>query len=75
VVRRRRERAEDGEVVLVLVERREIEQLLHRRAGVEIPVPVVTLMRLSVRAFGRSMAATAGVSPSSSGREACSVIV
>jgi hypothetical protein len=35
VVRRRRERAEDGEVVLVLVERREMKQLFHRRAGID----------------------------------------
>jgi hypothetical protein len=35
VVRRRRERAEDGEVVLVLVERREMRQLFHRRAGID----------------------------------------
>jgi hypothetical protein len=38
VVRRRRERAEDGEVVLVLVERREMKQLFHR-SGNRIPVP------------------------------------
>ena len=35
---------------LVRVERREMKQLFHRKAGIESQSPVVTLMRASVRA-------------------------
>ena len=36
---------------LVRVERREMKQLFHRRAGIESQSPVVTLMRASVRSL------------------------
>lgn len=48
---------------LVRVERREMKQLFHRKAGIECQSPVVTLMRASVRAPEGHGSNGRGVSP------------
>lgn len=61
------------EGVLAKVERREMRQLFQRSAGERNPSRYANA-RPSARAGGGAMAATVGVSPSCSGRDACSVI-